>query len=74
MHAKGAADYIFGQLENCVILKFMDPRSLLRCPAVRANEAEQNKASNRFFKSCEPLLCSESILGFIESDVIGVGS
>ena len=28
----------------------MDPHSLLRCPAVRANEAEQNKATNRFPK------------------------
>ena len=28
----------------------MDPHSLLRCPAVRANEAEQNKATNRFSK------------------------
>ena len=28
----------------------MDPHSLLRCPAVRANEAEQNEATNRFPK------------------------
>ena len=28
----------------------MDPHSLLRCPAVRLNEAEQNEATNRFPK------------------------
>ena len=28
----------------------MDPHSLLHCPAVPANEAEQNKATNRFPK------------------------
>ena len=28
----------------------MDPHSLLCCPAARANEAEQNKATNRFPK------------------------
>ena len=30
--------------------EFMDPHSLLRCPAVRANEAKQNKATNHFPK------------------------
>ena len=55
-------------------VQFMDPLSLLRCPAVRANETEQSMATNRFSKSCELLLCSESILGFIESEVVGMGS
>ena len=52
----------------------MDPPSLLHCLSARANETEQNKAADRFSKSCEPLLCSESILGFLESDAVGVGS
>ena len=55
-------------------MRIMDSRSLRPCLAARANQTEQNEATDRFSKSCEPLIGSESILGFVESGFVGLGS
>ena len=55
-------------------MRIMDPRSLRPRLAARANQTEQNEATDHFPKSCEPLIGSESILGFVESGFAGMGS
>ena len=72
MHAKGTADCIF--LDSFKTMRIMDPRSLRPCPAARANQTEQNEATDGFSKSCEPLIGSGSILGFVECGLAGMGS
>ena len=53
-----------------IIVKY----SLQPCRAAGANQTLQNEATNGFSKSCEPLIGSESILGFVESGFAGMGS
>ena len=55
-------------------MRIMDPRSLRPCLAARADQTEQNEATDGFSKSCEPLIGSESILGSAESGFAGMGS
>ena len=55
-------------------MRIMDPRSLRPCLAARANQTEQNEATDGFSKSCEPPIGSESILGFVECGLAGMGS
>ena len=61
-------------LDSLETMRIMDPRSLRPCLAVGANQAEQNEATDRFSKKCEPLLGLESILGFVECEFVGMGS
>ena len=48
--------------------------SLRPCRAAGANQSVQNEATDGFTKSCEPLIGSESILGFVECGFAGMGS
>ena len=48
--------------------------SLRPCRAAGANQTVENEATNGFSKSCEPLIGSESILGFVECGIAGMGS
>ena len=61
-------------LESSKTMQIMDPCLLRPCLAARANHTEQNEATDRFSKSCEPLIGSESILGFVECGFAGMGS
>ena len=61
-------------LDSFKTMRIMDPRSLRPCPAARANQTEQNEATDGFSKSCEPLIGSGSILGFVECGLAGMGS
>ena len=49
----------------------MDPHSLLRCPAVRASEAGQNKPTNRFSKVASRFSDERVSLDFKNLTVLG---
>ena len=61
-------------LDSFKTMRIMDPRSLRPRLAARASQTEQNEATDHFSKSCEPLIGSESILGFVECGFAGMGS
>ena len=61
-------------LDSSKTMRIIDPRSLRPRFAARANQTEQNEATDHFSKSCEPLIGSESILGFVECGFAGMGS
>ena len=51
--------------------QFTDPHSLLRCPAVRASEAGQNKPTNRFSKVASRFSDERVSLDFKNLTVLG---
>ena len=61
-------------LDNLKTMQIIVKYPLRPCRAAGANQTVENEATNGFSKSCEPLIGSESILGFVECGFAGMGS
>ena len=61
-------------LDNLKTMRIIVKYSLQPYRAAGANQTLQNEATNGFSKSCEPLIGSESILGFVECGFAWMGS